>query len=215
MRQAEASAAPTARAPAKLLVRQAAAPGPGWTRVPSRPKDCPLGATPRGGQPHSPPVAAGSPLVPSGAWRGNHRRHRLHGDPPSSAPSGHFYTFPSPEPRWDPTSPNQSLAPPPQSPAAPKLRPAHSLHLPRADAAHGSAVPAQPPSSPAPSLQEAFGHGHRLLLAGSAGGKKKNNLLFPPKNTRSQGEDSPPLLTAPSHQPNGLQKRGGGGGGGS
>lgn len=96
MRQAEASAAPTARAPAKLLVRQAAAPGPGWTRVPSRPKDCPLGATPRGGQPHRPPAAAGSPLVPSGAWRGNHRRHRLHGDPPAQLPVATF-THPLPQ----------------------------------------------------------------------------------------------------------------------
>lgn len=212
MRQAEASAAPTARAPAKLLVRQAAAPGPGWTRVPSRPKDCPLGATPRGGQPRRPPAAAGSPLVPSGAWWGNHRRHRLHGDPPAQLPVATF-TRPLPQ-HLAGTLQAQCRArlPPPPSPAAPGLRPAHSLHLPRADAAHGSAVPARPLSSPAPSLQGAFGHGHRLPLAGSTG-KKKKNLLFPPKNTRSQGEDSPPLLTAPSHQPNGLQKRGGGGGG--
>lgn len=76
----------------------------------------------------------------------------------------------------------------PLSPAAPRLRPARSLHLPRADAAHGSAVPAWPPSFPAlfpaPSVRDALGHRHRLLLAGSA---RKKNPLFPPKKRDPKG----------------------------
>lgn len=39
MRQAEANAAPAARAAAKVLVRKAAAPAPGWTRCPGHPED--------------------------------------------------------------------------------------------------------------------------------------------------------------------------------
>lgn len=161
------------------------------------------------------PQTPSSSRLPAGAQR------RLVGEPspaspprgpPSSAPGGHFYTSPSPAPRWDPTSPMQSPAPPPPKPCSTRAE-ASTLIAPPAGRRSArergaSTATVLPGSFPARSIRA-----WAPPAAGRLNREKKKNLLFPPKNTRSQGEDSPPLLTAPSHQPNGLQKRGGGGGG--
>lgn len=86
MRQAEASAAPAARAPAKLLVRKAATPR-GWTRCPGHPEDGP----PDAGTPSSPGFGQGPPGPrPAVPRLGGHlamSRHLLEPSAPRRAPS--------------------------------------------------------------------------------------------------------------------------------
>lgn len=159
MRQAEASAAPAARAPAKLLVRKAAT-SRGWTRCPGHPEDGP----PDAGTPSSPCFGQGPPgrdlpclgLVATSPCPG---------------------TFSSP----------QLLAVSPASPTLVSLswlRPAHSSHLRQAGAAPGAACPNTPRTTcPAPS--HAIKHRCLLLPAEAFEGEK---YPFPTQKTRSQEE---------------------------
>lgn len=179
MRQAEASAAPAARAPAKLLVRKAATPR-GWTRCPGHPEDGPPGRA-HAGTPSSPGFGQGPPGPrPAVPRLGGHLAMSRYFREPSA-------------PRRVPSSPN--LVP------LSCLRPANSSPLRQAGAAPGAACAIPRTTCPAPS--GAVKHRH-LLLPAEAFEAEILDTLFPtkrlgPKRKREPGEYSP--VPVPIHQP--------------
>lgn len=164
MRQAEASTAPAAQAPAKLLVRKAAAPAPGWTRCFGRPEDGLPGRT------HTAP--------PSSRGFGQ-------GPPAQNPPCFHSaVTSPCPWHIAEPPAPRRVLTASKSLVPLPWLRPVHSLHLLQAGAALGSdaaCTATLPTACPAPSA--AFKYRHLLLLAEALQGDK--TAPFSTQKTRS------------------------------